>query len=558
MSQRELEELFKDRRRLIETLVPIVDKESQLVPFILNPIQADMCATATGRDVYVKPAQVGGTSFFICDFLLDCLTKPETTSVIISYDEFITGRLLRKAQSFYDNMSISIPTVPRLFHKSTSEKTFIFEDSMGVKRGESSFYIASAKGFAMPRGEPIHNLLLDELAFWPPGSAEDVFAASLNRVPLTGRTKVKALSTPNGEDSDFYELYMAAKEGKEYGRSIFTAHFYSWMMMPEYSMLSTSQFALPGDESSVLPDLIGDEIKLLAIMRSMGISVEEAMNKLRWRRYKIAEAMSLRRSGETRLLFIQEFPENDVTCFQSAADQWYPSDEINRLVKDCYPADNHHLGADVWYPPEEGHKYLMAIDPGLGKQSDSVATVWEFTEYNAEHNPTPFKHCATFAGKYAGKEMADKCFPIARWYNDALIANEDALDMTSHLVGYPNLYYRTDPVTGTVSKDIGWLTTPATKVFMCNEFLRSLSLIKTHDIRIVSQCRNIREAKSRGRLIPVSVGDDDFHDSAVIAIVCRDTMAIERGFVGAKGWSDEWGSADRVNIDEPITRVEER
>jgi len=531
----QLEELARNRRGLIETLVPIVDKDSQLVPFILNPIQADMCESSTGRDVYVKPSQVGGTSFFICDYLLDCLTVPDTTAVIISYDEFITGRLLRKAQSFYDNMKMSIPTLPRLDKKSTYEKTFIFEDSMGVKRGESSFYIASARGFAMPRGEPIHNLLLDEFAFWPPGAGVEVFAASLNRVPLTGRTKVKALSTPNGEDSDFYELYMAAKEGKQYGKSIFTAHFYSWMMMPEYTMLPTSQFVLPGDESQFLEDLMPDEIKLETALQRMGFSLEESHDKLRWRRYKIAEAMSLKRSGETRLLFGQEYPEDDVTCFQSAADQWYPSDEVNKLAKDCYPADVFHLGAEVWYPPEEGHRYLLAIDPGLGKQSDSVATVWEFTELE-------FKHCATFSGKYAGKEMAEKCFPIARWYNDALIANEDALDITSHLVNYPNLYYRTDPVSGIVGKSIGWLTTPATKVYMCNELSRSLSLIKTHDIRIVSQCRNIREGKSRGRVIPISVGDDDFHDSACIAMVCRDTMAIERGFVGAKGWSDLWGT----------------
>lgn len=534
MSQRELEALFSDRRRLIETLVHIENKDRELVPFILNPVQADMCETATGRDVYVKPAQVGGTSFFICDYLLDCITIPGTTSVIISYDEFITGRLLRKAQSFYDNMRINIPTVPRLFHKSTSEKTFIFEDSLGVKRGESSFYIASAKGFAMPRGEPIHDLLLDELAFWPEGSAEDVFAASLNRVPLTGRTKVKALSTPNGEDNDFYELYMAAKEGRQYGKSIFTSHFYAWMQMPEYSMLPTSQFVLPGDESQMLRDLDTDEIRLLGILQRMGVDLVEANNKLRWRRYKIAEAMSLRRSGETRLLFSQEYPEDDVTCFQSAADQWYPAEEINRLAKECYPAPGNHLGADVWYPPEEGHVYLVAIDPGLGKQSDSVATVWEFTELE-------FKHCATFSGKYAGKEMAEKCFPIARWYNGARIANEDALDITSHLVPYGNLYYRTDPITGVVSNHIGWLTTPATKVYMCNELLRSLPLIKTHDIRIVSQCRNIREGKSRGRMIPVSVGDDDFHDSAAIAVVCRDSVGFEPGFVGAKGWSDSWG-----------------
>lgn len=534
MGQIELEELLTDRKKLIQTLVPIENKDRQIVPFILNPIQADMLETSLWRDVYIKPSQVGGTSIIMCDFLLDCVMLKGTTAVIISYDEFITGRLLRKAQAFYDNLAQVVPTLPKLHHKSVSEKTFIFEDSRGVKQGESSFYISSAKGFSMPRGEPIHDLLFDELAFWPAEAASKAFAASLQRVPLRAGTKVRALSTPNGEENDFYDLYMAAKEGRELGKSVFKHHFYPWFAMPEYSLLADNEFVLPGDDQHILKELSPDELKLMIIFMERGIELLEAHNKLRWRRYKLAEMQSLKRSGETRLLFGQEYPEDDVSCFQSAADEWYPHEEINRIAKDCYPPSSFYLGADVWYPPEEGLHYLMAIDPGLGKQSESVATVWAFTE-------TEYKHCATFSGLYAGKEMVDKCVPIARWYNEATIANEDALDITSHLTSYPNLYYRTDPVTGMVGKDIGWQTNGATKTYMCNELSRSLPLITTHDIRIPSQCRNIREGKSRGRLLPTSIGADDFHDSAAIAIVCRGAIQVERGFVGAKGWKEGWG-----------------
>jgi hypothetical protein len=536
MQQSEIAQLFSDRKRLIETLVPIENKDRQLVPFILNPIQSLMYSESSPRDVIVKPSQVGGTSLIMCDFLLDCLMYKGTTSVIISYDEFITGRLLRKAQSFYDNLSQVIPSLPKTHLRSVSEKTFIFEDRLGVKQGESSFYIASAKGFAMPRGEPIHNLLLDELAFWPPGAAAEAFAAALNRVPLIPGTKVRALSTPNGEDNDFYDLYMSAKEGKATGKSVFKAHFYPWYSMPEYHLPADSEFVLPGDSESVLTNLNPDEVRLMMLFEKLGFDIIDAYDKLRWRRYKIAEMQSLKRSGETRLLFGQEFPEDDVTCFQSAADEWYPHEEINRLIKNCFPPTSFHLGADVWYPPEEKQSYLLCIDPGLGKVSESVATVWKFTEQE-------YKHCATFSGLYAGKEMVDKCIPIARWYNDAIIATEDALDITSHLAnsGYPNLYYRTDPVTGMVGKDIGWQTNSSTKIYMCNELSRSLPLILTHDIRIPSQCRNIREGKSRGRVIPVSVGADDYHDSAAIAVVCRGSIQIERGYVGSKGWSDSWG-----------------
>ena len=70
MQQSEIAQLFSDRKRLIETLVPIENKDRQLVPFILNPIQSLMYSESSPRDVIVKPSQVGGTSLIMCDFLL--------------------------------------------------------------------------------------------------------------------------------------------------------------------------------------------------------------------------------------------------------------------------------------------------------------------------------------------------------------------------------------------------------------------------------------------------------------------------------------------------------
>ena len=324
-----MKELLSDRKLFIETLVNIEDKNRQVIPFVLNPIQDDMLTTSTWRDVYVKPAQIGGSSIIICDFLIDCLTIPGTTAVIISYDEFITGRLLRKAQTFYDILKERIPSIPELHHKSTFEKTF--------KSVNSSLYISSSRSFAMPRGEPVHDLLLDEFAFWAPGSAAETFAATLQRVPLLPTTKVRVLSTPNGEDNDFYEIYNAAKEGKALGKSVFKHHFYTWYQHPEYTMSCDSPFVLPEDSEPILSNLDSDEKNLITRFEHLGLSEEDSHNKLRWRRYKIAEMSSLRRSGETRLLFPQEFPEDDVTCFQSAGDMWYDPEIINSMAKNCYP-----------------------------------------------------------------------------------------------------------------------------------------------------------------------------------------------------------------------------
>lgn len=514
--------LLSNRRLFIETLVLIENKGRQIVPFNLNPIQLDMYESSTGRDIYVKPSQVGGSSLFICDFLIDCITVPGTTSTIISYDEFITGRLLRKAHTFYNILLDRMPSIPKLIHKSTNEMTFADVDS--------SFFIGSARSYAFGRGETIHNLLLDEFGFWQPGDAERLFGAALQRVPLALNTKVKVLSTPNGEDNDFYETYMAAKEGKEVGKSIFKAHFYPWYQHPEYSLPPDSTFALPGDDTPILENLTPDETGLMLRFEHLGVDYQEANNKIRWRRYKIAEMSSLRRSGETRLLFPQEYPEDDVSCFQAAGDMVYDSDLITDMAKDCYPASTHNLFADIWEPPEDGVKYLVAIDPGLGKISESVATVWSFTE-------NEFRHHATLSGLYPDDDMADKSKALAYFYNNAVIANEDTLGITSHLKDYPDLYYRTDPVTGRVGRDIGWATTRSTKPYMITEVSRHLSKIKTHDIRIVSQLRNLRWIGDRA----ISIGADDYHDSMAIAVVCRSAMPVERGLVGVSGWNDSWG-----------------
>ena len=519
-----LKVLLSDRTMLIETLLEVEDKNRDKVPFRLNNIQRDIRANQTGRDIYVKPAQIGASTYFIADFLLDTLTIPGTVAIIISYDEFITGRLLRKARVFYDTLKRRIPSIPKMGHNSTYEMTF--------PEVNSSFYIGSARSFTFGRGETIHDLLLDEYGFWQAGDAERIFASALQRVPLEPNTKVVIASTANGEGNDFHETYRAAVEGTTIGRSIFTPHFYPWFAHEEYRMGVDSQFALPGDNVDVLVNLDQDE-KLL--LDHFGVNYDQ----LRWRRYKKAEMASLRRTGETQYLFAQEYPENDEGCFLSSGDSVYDADLIDDMTRNCYPAQTHMLYADIWIMPEEGKSYLLAIDPGVGKVSESVGTVWEFTT-DADGNEHHI-HCATLAGLYQDFDMADKCKELGKFYNNAIIAPEDALGIVGHLTDYVgDLYYRTDVVSGKIMKLVGWQTNGATKPYMVNVIAKEMHRIETHDLRIVSQFKNIRWQGDGKKRRAMSIGADDFHDSTGIALVCRDSVPLIRGCVGQAGWPQDW------------------
>jgi len=506
---------------------------------------------STWRDIYVKPGQVGATSLWVGDFLIDNVTINGTVSVIISYDEFSAQRLLLKAKKFHQRLQRKIPTIPKLDHKSAVELSFVHKETDFY----STFYIFSARSYVLGRGETIHNLLLDEYGFWPLGTHESIFASAVQRVPLKAGTKIRNQSTANGEDSPFCEMYRAAKEGTTLGMSVYKPHFYPWFIHPEYIMYPDDPFCLPGDNQDPLPNLQPDEVNLLRLLiETFGFGEFDAMSKIRWRRYKKAEMASMRRTGETALIFEQEFPEDDETCFLSFGDSAYDSDLIAQKIRDCYPAPIHkHMvnpttgvsaPVDIWVDKVDNGKYLLSIDPGKGKTSESVAHIWTFQDgYNKKDGvyvPPELKHLATLAGFYDEWEMAQYCKELGKYYNEAVIAPESNLDILGHLRDYPNIYYREDVRSGKLIRALGWETNTATKPYMITEVNRNMEYIECHDIRFWSQCKNIRRDPTRKSGISVT-GADDHHDAGAIAIVCRSALPVERGFVGTCGWDDSWG-----------------
>lgn len=546
-----LKALFSDRRRTMETLLQLEDKSRRLVPFILNPIQADMLVNSSWRDIYVKPASVGATTYHLADFFLDNITLSGTTSVIISYDETSAKRLIMKGKRFHQHLSRRIPTIPKLEHKGAEELTWVDPDTNFY----SIMYIFTSRSYTLGRGEPIHNLLLDEYAFWAPGTHELVFASAVQRVPLEVGTKIRVLSTANGEDNPHCEMYRAAKEGTTINRSVYKHHFYPWFIHPEYIMYVGNPFCLPGDDQDPLPNLQSDEVLLLKLFTKVyQMSDLDAMARMRWRRYKKAEVASMRRSGETQLIFEQEFPEDDESCFLVAGDQAYNADLITTKIRMCCPApinknivnpkNGYSANLEIWEDKEPEWSYIISIDPGKGKTSESVGHVWRFLEgYRKEDGteiPPVMKHCATLAGFYDEWEMAEYMKIVGHYYNGGVMCPEDNLDIVSHLRDYPDLYYREDVRSGKILRQVGWQTNVSTKPYMITEVNRNMEYLDCQDQRFWSQCRNIRRNSTVRGGITV-VGADDHHDAGALAIVCRGAQSIQRGYVGSAGWDENWG-----------------
>ena len=516
-------ELILDDRKFIESLMVVENKQRRIVPFVYNDIQADVDDTETGMDIYVKPAQVGFSTERIAKRLKDTLTSPGTNTVLVAYEDFITERLLSKVTFFYNHLlGLNIPGFPEIHHDSTYEKTFRFYVN-GRIHSQSSIYIASARSYVAGRAETIHHLLFDEFGFYPPRTMDDIVSPALDRVPPEGTVDI--YSTPNGQENDFCDMYGLAKEGK----SVFTPHFYPWFMHKEYVILL-------GDPrvERFIPETDKPEFKLSQDEERLFTTHHLTFDQIRWRRWKIKQKESLRRSGEMVLKFQQEFPEDDISCFLAVGNMYYEDIYIDKLAKGCYPAPTITTdGLNIWFPPEKGVNYLVTIDPGQERITQSAIGVMCFVQ-DEDKNYKP-KWCARDAGLYSPEVTCHKAIIASNLYNRAMITWEDnahGLALTVLLRNRRPIYFRKDIVNKIPTTTPGWRTTSGNKPYMLQKVSGSLGDLICHDIELVRQFKNVRRI---GNGVEI-VGADDIHDSYAIGLVCLDPKPFKRGFMGRSGW----------------------
>lgn len=468
----------------LEELCSIPAKDRESVPFRLWPVQRRLAEEFCGRDIVIKDSQCGSTSIFSGLFLVDTITHPNTTTVIMAHDEFTTKRLMRRINVVYE--SIPPKFKPKRDHKSDAEIRFPDLNSV--------IFISSARAAVAGRGEPIHNLLLSEAAHYQPGTDSRIILPALQRVPEEGRVIIE--STPNGEDEIFYPQVQASLEGS----GIYKLHTVYWWENSDNWMEADSRLNLLPAEREMAKLTTEEDILQLEFR----VTIEQ----LRWRRYKTREMQG--NSG----LFDQEHLEDLSRCFLSTGLPYYPPELLLQLSAKAYeaPHEGQH-DAKVWFPPEHDGVYVMGVDPGQGKITESAVTVFRIYP-----NRGP-QHCATLSGIIDPLEFYRPVIDLAEWYNKAFIipeANSHGIGLVIQLLDYPNMYWREDIVAGKTKMVRGWLTTPRTKPFMMQMLNRFLMNMETYDAKFLRQCRGFKH-RVDGRVI--ATGLDDVHDAAALAAI---------------------------------------
>lgn len=293
-----------------KTFLKILDKNKNLVPFHFNKAQAHFQANRTGRDLILKARQLGFSTLIQGEMFRKTVTSTQTT-ITLAHDAETTQKLRRMADRFYEHCKFGDVQPLRKYANATLATYPEFD---------STATIATAGNVETGRGDTYTELHGSEVAFWK--DAERIVAGAMQG----GSPNVVLESTPNGAQGFFYDKCMEALSGN----SIWKLHFYTWWWDDNYRITN--------DESITYTD----EETLLVKRHGLDVS------QIKWRRAKVKELGRL---------FIQEYPEDAVSCFLTSGNSYFGD-----------------LSGVFTAPPNaeyiEGHEYIAGLDFG---QTDYTA-----------------------------------------------------------------------------------------------------------------------------------------------------------------------------------------
>ena len=295
----------------------ILDKDKNLVNFRWNKAQVHFDQHRTGKDLILKARQLGFSTYIQGEMFRRAVTSTRTT-MTMAHDSETTQKLRRMADRFWENCRFG-NLQPSRKYSNSSLATYPEFDSTSI--------IATAGSQQAGRGDTYTDFHGSEVAFW--GDAEKIMAGAMQG----GSPDIILESTPNGAQGYFYDLCMETLDGN----SIWTLHFYPWWWDEAYR--------LPIDEPLTLTD---EEMELI---ERHGLDEQQ----IQWRRSK---------QKELKRLFIQEYPEDPVSCFLTSGNSYFG--DLTGIF----------VAKQGTY--QEGHKYAAGVD--FGQNNDfTTMSVFDFT-----------------------------------------------------------------------------------------------------------------------------------------------------------------------------------
>lgn len=463
----------------LHNLYHIQTKDSKIVKFNPNPVQARFYEKMTTRNIILKARQMGLSTAILMYLLDKTIFNQNQNTVIIAHQREDVIKLFRKIRLAYDRL-------PKWCKPETKYDT---KNELYFAGINSRIEVALQN-----RGDTITNLHVSEVAFIK--DAREKMLATFQAVPENGIIFLE--STPKGVGNYFHSSWVKAVKGE----NDFEPHFYSWFHDPTYK----SRYKIPLDEE--------DEERI----KKLGLTKEQAY----WRKKKVREI------GERD--FRQEYPEDDKSCFLSSGNPVFDSEKLDlmqRTTKKPLVGElkNGEFSPDkygkyhFWEKPLKNCEYVIGADVSEGGKSDySCAIVLK---------RDPIELVAKIFGNFDPDHFADYIIELSKLYNMAFTGVEIngpglvtcmRLERSDTII--PLYKCRTyDTLQDKYTEKIGWRTTAQTKPLIIEGFVAAIrdDMVKIKDEALVSEMFTY-ERDARGRTNATKGCHDDHVMACAIAL----------------------------------------
>ena len=416
---KKLKQLIKDDIWRLSNLYKIVDKKSTVVKFKPNAAQRLINESKAKRKIILKPRQTGISTNEILKDLDAVMWHRNYTSCIIAHESDAIKKLFRIARRAYSFLPEQLR--PDL-------------DRGGGSRYEMMFPSIGSLIYSdlESRGDTINRLHVSEAA----RVAEERYVATMQAVPPGGEIVLE--STAWGINNFFYDIWMD-KDAE------FEKFFFPWYFAPEYRE--------PGEPLIATAE---EEKFCLTAKEKYGYEIDQ--DQLRFRR---------RKKQELKSYFIQEFPEDDISCFLFSGTPCTDQIVLKKLLENISPVLYQKDAIDIFGRPSPKHHYVIGADTSQGIGRDFCVAI----AYCVETKAAILR--GHFSPFHFAKKLAELCEIFSTRDKMPLLAVERnnhghaVIQELAHHLHYSNLYEADDG-------RLGWNTNSVTRPIMLNEFITAI------------------------------------------------------------------------------------
>ena len=202
-------------KKYIENFIKIRNKESKIIPLILNEPQLRLYNEVKRqkelgkpvRIIILKARQMGFSTETESIIFKDTATHFNVNSGIVAHKDDSSNNLFNMSKLMYE----CLPDEIKPSKKASNAKELIFDtkDGKGLK---SKIKVMTAGGDGIGRSDTFNNLHISEYAFWGKNKKE-LLIGLLQSVPNLPNTMIIIESTANGYD-DFKDMWDKAVAGE--------------------------------------------------------------------------------------------------------------------------------------------------------------------------------------------------------------------------------------------------------------------------------------------------------------------------------------------------------